>query len=41
MIENGFVYAVVVFSVVTVLVGGVLWFVIKLTNKEGKRPGEH
>jgi hypothetical protein len=41
MLENGFVYATVVFSIVTVLVGSVLWFVIQLTNKEGKRPGDH
>jgi hypothetical protein len=41
MMENGFVYAGVVFSLVSVLVGGVLWFVVQLTNKEGKRPGDH
>jgi hypothetical protein len=41
MLENSFVYASIVFGLVSVLVGVVLWFVVKLTNKEGKRPGEH
>jgi hypothetical protein len=41
MIENGFIYTAIVFSVVSVLVGGVLWFAIRAINSEGKRPGEH
>lgn len=41
MIENGFVYAAVVFSLLTVFIGGALLVVMKMTDKEGKRPGEH
>jgi hypothetical protein len=41
MIENGFIYTAIVFSVISVLVGGVLWFAIRAMNSEEKRPGEH
>ncbi len=41
MIENGFVYAGVVFSILTVFIGSVLFVIVKMTDKEGKRPGEH
>lgn len=41
MIENGFIYATIVFSILTVFIGGVLLFIIKMTDKEGKRPGDH
>lgn len=41
MLENGFVYAGVVFGILTVFIGGVLFVIVKMTDQEGKRPGEH
>jgi hypothetical protein len=41
MVENGFIYATVVFTIVSAFVGGVLFIAIQAMNKEGKRPGEH
>jgi hypothetical protein len=41
MVENSFLYATVVFGILLVFIGGVLLFVMKLTDKEGKRPGDH
>jgi hypothetical protein len=41
MIENGFIYAGVVFGILTVMIGALLVVVMRATDAEGKRPGEH